>query len=104
MCRAANYVSTVRLGVLKRNFLPVAFLASTSFLLKCVMQQWHSGPCVSHYLVEGLEVRPHCIGMCLYCLLMRSMLMFDVGMLRVCDVVADALRSKVPLLFRSEGE
>jgi len=30
--------------------------------------------------------------------------MFDVGMLGVCDVVADALRSKAPLLFRSEGE
>ena len=38
--------------------------------------------------------------MCLYCLLMRGMLMFDVGMLGGCDVVANALRSKVPLLFR----
>lgn len=26
--------------------------------------------------------------------------MFDMGMLGGCDVVADALRSKVPLLFR----
>ena len=58
---------------------------------------------MSHYLVEGLEERVHGIGMCLHCLLMRGMLMFDVGMLGVCDVVADALRSKVPLFFRIGG-
>jgi hypothetical protein len=29
--------------------------------------------------------------------------MLDVGMLGVCDVVADALRSKLPLFFRVGG-